>query len=102
MRAGQAVLDARGRPLGSLRISVTDRCKLRCRYCMPEPEYAWLPAGDVLDFDELRGLAEVFTSLGVSKIRLTGGEPLLRPDLPRFVAMLAALPGVEDLALTTN
>ncbi|MCA8957145.1 MAG: GTP 3',8-cyclase MoaA, partial [Planctomycetes bacterium] len=83
------------------RISVTDRCNLRCRYCMPEPNYAWLPRGDLLDFAELRTLTAAFQSLGVSQIRLTGGEPLLRRDLPRLVEMLAGLEQ-RDLAMTTN
>ncbi len=96
------VLDRHGRPLGSLRISVTDRCNLRCAYCMPEAEYVWLPKDSVLSFEEIVRLAEVFVGLGVHKIRLTGGEPLLRAELPTLVGMLAAIPGVEDLALTTN
>jgi len=93
--------DTLGRPLRTLRLSVTDRCNLRCQYCMPEREYAWLPRADLLDFDEIARLASVFTGLGVRTIRLTGGEPLLRHDLPRLVARLAAPPSVE-LALTTN
>jgi cyclic pyranopterin phosphate synthase len=96
------ILDTFGRPLRSLRLSVTDRCNLRCLYCMPEEEYAWLPQQDFLSFDELETLAGVFTSLGVRKIRLTGGEPLLRKDLPSLVARLARHPHITDLALTTN
>jgi GTP 3',8-cyclase len=96
------VLDTFGRPLGSLRVSVTDRCNLRCLYCMPEEEYVWLPREELLSFEELAQLVGVFTSLGVSRIRLTGGEPLLRRDLDRLVRMLAENPRVEDLALTTN
>jgi cyclic pyranopterin phosphate synthase len=96
------ISDARGRPLGSLRISVTDRCNLRCRYCMPESEYVWLPSAEVLTFDEISRLTDVFTDLGVTKVRLTGGEPLLRPKLARLVESLAAKPDVQDLALTTN
>jgi cyclic pyranopterin phosphate synthase len=96
------ILDTFGRPLRSLRLSVTDRCNLRCLYCMPEEEYAWLPQQDFLSFDELETLAGVFTSLGVRKIRLTGGEPLLRKDLPSLVARLARNPHITDLALTTN
>ncbi|MFD1537575.1 GTP 3',8-cyclase MoaA [Nonomuraea guangzhouensis] len=90
------------RPLGQLRLSVTDRCNLRCQYCMPEEEYEWLSRSDILDFDEYRRLVEVFVGLGVDKVRLTGGEPLLRADLPKLVEALSAIPGVEDLALTTN
>jgi cyclic pyranopterin phosphate synthase len=96
------LLDALERPLGSLRISVTDRCNLRCRYCMPREEYTWLPRQDLLTFEETARLAGVFTSLGAGKIRLTGGEPLLRRDLPKLVKMLAGIPGVNDLAITTN
>src|SRR5438046_2537729 len=94
--------DAFGRPLRNLRLSVTDRCNLRCEYCMPEDDYVWLPREDVLHFEETSALVDVFLSLGVDKIRLTGGEPLLRRDLPSLVRMIAAKPGVKDLALTTN
>ena len=96
------VHDQLGRPLGSLRLSVTDRCNMRCRYCMPEDEYVWLPRSSILSFEELTRLARVFGSLGARKVRLTGGEPLLRHDLPSLVQMLAREPLVEDLALTTN
>src|SRR5947208_7171064 len=94
--------DTFGRPLRNLRLSVTDRCNLRCAYCMPEKDYVWLPRGDVLRFEEISALADVFVALGVNKLRLTGGEPLLRRDLPALVRMLAAKPGLTDLALTTN
>jgi cyclic pyranopterin phosphate synthase len=94
--------DRLGRPLRSLRVSVTDRCNLRCRYCMPQEEYVWLPREELLTFEEIARLVGVFTSLGVEDVRLTGGEPLLRRDLPQLVSMLAAIPGVRDLALTTN
>jgi len=97
-----APLDALGRPLRNLRLSVTDRCNLRCSYCMPEEEYVWLPRGDLLSFEELSRLVDVFLGLGVEKVRLTGGEPLLRRDLDALVAMLSAKPGLRDLALTTN
>ena len=96
------VLDTRGRTLRNLRISVTDRCNLRCGYCMPEEEYVWLPREDILHFGEMAALTDVFLDLGVDKVRLTGGEPLLRRDLPRFIRMLAARPRITDLALTTN
>ncbi len=96
------ILDALGRPLESLRLSVTDRCNLRCSYCMPEEEYRWLPRADILTFEELARLVDAFLALGVTKVRITGGEPLLRRDLPDLVAMLAAKPGIRDLALTTN
>jgi cyclic pyranopterin phosphate synthase len=94
--------DQLGRPLRSLRVSVTDRCNLRCNYCMPQEEYVWLPRQELLTFEEIARLVEVFTSLGVTDLRLTGGEPLLRRDLPRLVQMLAANPRIRDLALTTN
>src|SRR5437762_283570 len=96
------ILDKLQRPLGSLRVSVTDRCNMRCRYCMPEQEYVWLPKQSILTFEEIARLVGFFTSLGVEKVRLTGGEPLLRHDLPTLTGMLAGNPGVRDLALTTN
>lgn len=95
------VVDRLARSLGSLRISVTDHCNMRCRYCMPEDAYVWLPRGSILSFEEVARLAGIFAGLGVDKLRLTGGEPLLRHDLPLLVRMLAR-PGIEDLALTTN
>jgi cyclic pyranopterin phosphate synthase len=98
----QPLLDSLGRPLGSLRLSVTDRCNLRCRYCMPEDEYAWLPRESILSFEELTRLTRVFADLGVRKVRLTGGEPLLRHDLTSLIGMLRRVEGVNDLALTTN
>jgi GTP 3',8-cyclase len=94
--------DVFGRPLKNLRLSVTDRCNLRCEYCMPEDDYAWLPREDVLHFEEISALVDHFIALGVDKVRLTGGEPLLRRDIPSLVRMIAAKPGLEDLALTTN
>ena len=98
----QAVIDSYGRPLGALRISVTDRCNLRCQYCMPEENYTWLPRETLLTFEEISTLTEVFTQLGVDKIRLTGGEPLLRKNLPALIRMLRQVSGVKDIALTTN
>src|SRR6202166_3225603 len=98
----EAPNDQLGRPLRSLRVSVTDRCNLRCNYCMPQEEYVWLPRKELLTFEEIARLVEVFTSLGVTDVRLTGGEPLLRRDLPQLVKMLAANPRIRDLALTTN
>ncbi|MFO1051147.1 MAG: GTP 3',8-cyclase MoaA [Planctomycetota bacterium] len=94
--------DRLGRPLRSLRLSVTDRCNLRCTYCMPEENYVWLPRADLLDFDELARVARVFAHLGVDKLRLTGGEPLLRRDLVDLVARLRVVPGIRELTLTTN
>lgn len=94
--------DVHARPLRNLRLSVTDRCNLRCAYCMPEEEYSWLPRGDLLTFEEISRLVDVFVSLGVDRLRLTGGEPLLRRDLHELIALLKAKPGIRDLALTTN
>jgi len=96
------IRDTLDRPLRNLRLSVTDRCNLRCQYCMPEEEYVWLPRDDVLSFEEMAQLVDVFTDLGVDKVRLTGGEPLLRRDLDRLVRLLADNPRLRDLALTTN
>jgi cyclic pyranopterin phosphate synthase len=94
--------DRLGRPLESLRLSVTDRCNLRCLYCMPEEDYVWLPRQELLSFEELVRLADIFTSVGVTRLRLTGGEPLLRQNVDRLVAMLARNSRITDLALTTN
>ena len=91
--AGYPVRDQFARPLGSLRLSVTDRCNMRCRYCMPEADYAWLPRPRSSRFEELDRLTGIFAALGVHKIRLTGGEPLLRHDLPALVRLLAARRG---------
>jgi cyclic pyranopterin phosphate synthase len=96
------IRDALDRPLRNLRLSVTDRCNLRCQYCMPEEEYVWLPRDDVLSFEEMTQLVDVFADLGVDKVRLTGGEPLLRRDLDRLVRLLADNPRLRDLAITTN
>ncbi|WP_067646548.1 GTP 3',8-cyclase MoaA [Dokdonella koreensis] len=98
--------DRLDRPLHDLRISVLDRCNFRCPYCMPEEDYPrdhrFLGKAERLRFEEITRLAGLFAGLGVRKLRLTGGEPLLRRDLPALVGMLAALPGIEDIALTTN
>ena len=92
--------------MGDLRISVTDRCNFRCPYCMPAElfgeSYKFLPKEEILRFEEITRLARIFVDLGVRKIRITGGEPLLRNELPKLLAMLAAIDGVEDLTLTTN
>jgi GTP 3',8-cyclase len=97
-----AIRDVYQRPLRNLRISVTDRCNLRCSYCMPEEDYVWLPREQILNFEEMSTLVDVFMDLGVDKIRLTGGEPLLRRDLPQLVRLLADKLKLRDLALTTN
>ncbi|HZS34573.1 MAG TPA: radical SAM protein, partial [Methylomirabilota bacterium] len=96
------VRDLLGRPLRNLRVSVTDRCNLRCQYCMPEEEYVWLRRDALLTFEEIARLVEVFTDLGVEKLRLTGGEPLLRRGVPELVRLLAGVPALRDLAMTTN
>jgi cyclic pyranopterin phosphate synthase len=96
------ILDTQQRPLRNLRLSVTDRCNLRCSYCMPEPDYVWLPREDILQFEEIERLVDVFTGLGVDKVRLTGGEPLLRRDLTDLVDSLAHRTAIRDLAMTTN
>jgi cyclic pyranopterin phosphate synthase len=83
-------------------VSVTDRCNLRCAYCMPEADYTWLPREDLLSFEEISALVDAFLALGVTRLRLTGGEPLLRRHLSDLVAMLASKPGLDDLAITTN
>jgi GTP 3',8-cyclase len=97
-----AVVDSYGRPLKSLRLSVTDRCNLRCSYCMPEEDYVWLPREDVLTLEEMASLTGYFTDLGVDRVRLTGGEPLLRRGLPGLVRLLRHNQRVTDIALTTN
>jgi len=100
------VRDRLNRPFRDLRISVTDRCNFRCPYCMPAEvfgdRYEFLPRSELLTFEEIARLARLFVGLGVRKIRLTGGEPLLRQGLERLIALLARIDGVEDLALTTN
>ena len=90
------------RPLEDLRISVTDRCNFRCTYCMPLDEYPWIRREQILTFEEIARTARVFAGLGVKKLRITGGEPLVRKGLPELVGQLAAIPGIEDIALTTN
>ncbi len=98
--------DLRGRALRDLRVSVTDRCNFRCRYCMPRevfgPDFAFLERTELLSFEELTRVVRAAVGLGVRKVRLTGGEPLMRRDLPDLVAMLADIDGIDDLALTTN
>ena len=98
--------DTLARALRDLRISVTDRCQFRCTYCMPREvfgrDFAFLPRAELLTFEELARVARIFAGLGAWKLRLTGGEPLLRRDLERLVAMLAGIGGIADIALTTN
>lgn len=101
-----AATDRLGRPLRDLRISVTDRCNFRCPYCMPAEvfgeNYTFLPRAEILTFEEIERLTRLFVGLGVRKVRVTGGEPLLRRELPALIRRLAAIDGVEDLTLTTN
>lgn len=98
----EVLRDRHHRPLEDLRISVTDRCNFRCTYCMPLDEYEWLHKSKILSFEEIERMARVFVGLGVKKIRLTGGEPLVRKNLSELVGRLAAIAGLEDLAMTTN
>ncbi len=95
-------LDLLSRPLRSLRLSVTDRCNLRCQYCMPEEEYVWLPRQEILTLEEASRLVDIFAELGVDKIRLTGGEPLIRKDLTALIGMIVRNLRIKDLAMTTN
>jgi GTP 3',8-cyclase len=94
--------DRLGRPIRNLRLSVTDRCNLRCQYCMPEEEYTWLPKSDVLSFEEITRVVDQFATIGVDKVRITGGEPLLRAQLPVLIKMLSQRPQLRDIAMTTN
>ncbi len=100
-RKAGILIDRFGRRHNSLRISVTDRCNIRCVYCMPE-SVEFLPRANLLTFEEITRFVRVAASLGVDKIRLTGGEPLVRKDLPKLVEMIAAIPGIKDVGLTTN
>jgi cyclic pyranopterin phosphate synthase len=106
MPAPFTVIDTLGRPMRDLRISVTDRCNFRCTYCMPKevygPDHAFLPRAEILDFEEIARVVRASVALGVRKVRLTGGEPLVRRNLETLVAMLATIPGIDDLTLTTN
>jgi GTP 3',8-cyclase len=99
---GPVIHDRHHRPLSNLRLSVTDRCNLRCSYCMPEADYVWLPREDILQFEEIERLLDVFLTLGVSKVRLTGGEPLLRRTCLSSCSRSRRGPPCDDLALTTN
>jgi GTP 3',8-cyclase len=98
----QPLRDSWGREIKSLRVSVTDKCNFRCRYCMPAEGLEWLERDELLSFEEIERLVRVLARMGVDEVRLTGGEPLVRRDLPTLVGMLAATPGVRDLSLTTN
>jgi GTP 3',8-cyclase len=96
------LVDGWGREIKSLRVSVTDRCNFRCRYCMPAEGLEWVPRDEVLSFEEIARIVRLLAAMGVDEVRLTGGEPLVRRDLPVLVGMLADIPGVTDLSLTTN
>ena len=98
----EPLVDSFGRSIGSVRISVTDRCNFRCRYCMPAEGLDWLQRSEVLSFEEIERLARLLASMGVAHVRITGGEPLVRRDLPDLIERLAHVPGLDDLALTTN
>src|SRR4029078_11972756 len=101
-RGAMPTADAFGRPLRNLRIWVPDRCNLRSQYCMPEEHYVWLPRRDILEFEEISALVDCFTAAGVDRVRLTGGEPLLRHALAALLPLLVAKPALRDLALTSN
>ena len=96
------LIDSFGRVHNNLRISVTDRCNIRCFYCMPEENVRFRPRHELLSFEEITRLARVMADLGVNKLRLTGGEPLVRAELPKLVEQLAAIPGIAEIAMTTN
>src|ERR671931_2778886 len=98
----QSLVDGWGREIRSLRVSVTDKCNFRCRYCMPAEGLEWLQRDELLTFEEIARLVRVLAAMGVDEVRLTGGEPLVRRDLPVLVQQLAEIPGVDDLSLTTN
>lgn len=98
----RAMVDGFGRRIEYLRISVTDKCNLRCVYCMPEEGLPWLRRDEILTYEEITGIVRTMAGMGLRRLRLTGGEPLVRKDLPRLVDMLAAVPGIEDIALSTN
>src|SRR6185437_2866855 len=96
------LIDTFGRLHDNLRVSVTDRCNVRCFYCMPEHDVKFMERSEILSFEEIERFVRVAASLGVRKIRITGGEPLVRKELPVLIAKLIRIPGIEDIALTTN
>src|SRR5206468_12303257 len=98
----EPLVDGHGRRISDLRVSVTDRCNFRCQYCMPADGLPWLERGALLTFEEIERVVRVFATMGVDELRLTGGEPLVRREFPRLVAMLARVPGLNDLSVTTN
>src|ERR1035438_4922496 len=100
--ASPPLVDSFGRVHDNLRISVTDRCNIRCFYCMPETDVHFVKRREILDFEEIERFARIAAGMGITKIRVTGGDPLVRRDLPVLIRRLAAIPGIRDLALTTN
>jgi len=102
MPQGNLLIDSHGRVLRDLRVSLTDRCNFRCLYCIPDEDIEWLPREGLLSLEETARIARIAVAAGIRKLRITGGEPLLRKNLPSLVAELAGIPGLEDLALTTN
>src|SRR5687767_8090689 len=102
MRQAEPLQDGHGRVIGDLRVSVTDRCNFRCQYCMPAEGLPWLDREQILRFEEIERLVRLFVSMGVTDVRLTGGEPLVRREFPTLVRLLAPIEGLRDLSLTTN
>src|SRR5215472_1079841 len=100
--AAPPLIDSFGRVHDNLRVSVTDRCNIRCFYCMPETDVHFVERREILDFEEIERFVRIAAGLGITKVRVTGGEPLVRRDLPVLIRRLAAIPGIQDLALTTN
>src|SRR5215212_6091691 len=98
----QPALDQFGRRIEYLRISVTDRCNFRCVYCMPEEGLQWLPKADILSYEEIADIVAQLAPMGLRRLRITGGEPTIRPNLDELIRLLRAIPGVEDIALSTN
>src|SRR5919198_2032066 len=98
----EPLIDGHGRRIADLRVSVTDRCNFRCQYCMPAEGLPWLEREQILRFEEIERVVRLLAQMGVSDVRLTGGEPLVRREFPKLVGMLASVPGVADLSLTTN
>src|SRR6476646_10565894 len=102
MTSDMPLIDSLGRVHTNLRLSVTDRCNIRCFYCMPDENVRFLPRREILSFEEIERFVRVVAPLGINKLRLTGGEPLVRSELPRLVERLASISGIDDIALTTN
>ena len=98
----EPLVDGHGRLISDLRVSVTDRCNFRCQYCMPADGLPWLDREEILRFEEIERVVRVLAGMGVTDLRLTGGEPLVRREFPRLVSMLSRVDGIEDLSLTTN